>query len=1241
MDESAERANYLAVNKLLDRRDAISDDDDYDKAELKRKQAGFAEEESPTPSSSSSSSDSESEIPAKLPETTGKSTKRTGTGELPSDHELDTAEHEIRRYDADKAEREDQRLEKLVAMEEQMQKAAQERAEKPAPSKKPGAKRVDMGDGDWIERVEDEDPQDDAAAAAALFEDANYAEMVQRAQIMEATRNSKKEAKARKELEKSAQAQSDHSNASNNLSQLGTAAVGLSVIAAPTSAKNILKLIEASHKFDYATFTKVMGEGAPQCYNDHCDSCVMYEIAAAYAADPKRLTELIRNVKTVQQQQPPPPAPAPIPIPPVVHGTGSRTKKLLDWLQAHAPPVHEDAAFMNPKYPWKVLRIIPPDQRPKLEPVTRCPKLKFGPQVTKQMTSLLDQSLIPLVNSGRLELSHLTLIPDIDFTNMSEEQRLRQYARIMLYWMLLHQFFEEHLDIIIGLVNMEVHPEKNSKRGARDRENNQQVENEFGNEEQPNQEQMEEQAREEAGLTDDFVREHENDNYQELERKLKKAADLIAQKNRQKQAELVQAINEAVQQLDVLYIPLVKKKSETGKLSKEENGEYKRLKARREKLVKARPNIMVGYPHIEMVILRERTAVAKKSEKNGEEKYTLGGVSTLFELQQYLYDRGIKDTVQKRMIPKKKGTATKKDSFMKDLTWEFRYPLIGHNCGLAMQNMKAAGILLDGKRGVAWMYYNESKNLPLHWHNNWKNFIAQLQKLDGISLSDEADTWKYDPTVHLLNAEEASDEQLMLGRVSNLMRDEGLYIYANTCVVRVKPGTEMGMEIAYENMDAFALHLNENPILARDLLGKMSFLESKYIVRLPLRRIDLCFDIVEGKDFYFCLDARNPDKWPAHLIESKGFYKKYRDDGQKRTYKMDGIAVTTREMVQRLAWDPRKKGSYDGHRLLAFSDPDLTMEMMQKPPENWIKGIARYGRPKNANAWAKLSEEIEQAKERYRKAKVNMAEKEANMKKPPKVAKGNNTASFLTTYTWLESQRKLAKKELKEAEKKYFALQCWTPQDEIDFYEHNRNMFFVPTNRQKNLFIVGKHGAGKTVSLAYLYGQTLETQLGAGVPFAKGLFEDVNRAMFGGQFSTQSIVPGVTRVCIINEMMVSRARIDETLTFLEHGSIELHKKHKADSHGHATFAKAFTGNKRLEVKGRDDLTKALNNRFRIFFMNKKITKKERDPAYEAKVRLEKFQIAYFLVTKQYEETWIEFWINPRAFMERQAALQNQ
>lgn len=998
------------------------------------------------------------------------------------------------------------------------------------------------------------------------------------------------------------------SDASNDLSHLGTAAVGTAFVHQdPPNVSIISKIVDISRTFTFETFTKTIAQGKPPCYNNHCDNCILFEIAAGYGADPTRLTDLInRSQRIVVAAHPAPQNPPPSSN----TGPGSRNKRLAELLNMQNAPSHEaDAPWMDPKYPWKVLRIIPEKDRPSLLPVTRRPKEKFGEICAKAIVKLMDSSLVPLIHAGRLEIAHFTLIPVVDYKNLSEAVRLRQYGKVLYYWYLMHKFAEENPDIVVMEANMEVHPATKKKGAKKDQDDTQkelEVDPEFeaerdkiinGNDGDAHEEEIPDDADEQRR----YMIEKQN-----------RVNELLRIRNNQNKAELAQRITDAIKAIDILYLPLAKKKFEHKEMTKEEIDDYKDLKKRRQKLEKSKPNILAGFPHFEVVIWRLRTSEKKEGS----------GINTLFQFQQYMIRNGCPDTVQKRIMPKKNS---KKDSFMHDLTWECRYPLIGHNCEAAISNMKAAGILLDGKRGVTWMYYNDTEELPLYWHHAFKNFISQLQTHDNISLSDVADSWKYDASIKLLTAEEASEEQLLIERINNLMRAEGLYLYADKCIVRVAPGTRMGAEIIYEDLDAFVRHLNDHPSISRDLLAKMTFLDSRHIVRLPLRRTDLCFDFVEIKDAYYKISAKEPIHWDQVMQTNHGFYIK------GKTYHLGQQHLTSHEIVEQFACDPKTKAK----RLLAFYDADMMREQMMKPPEQWLAAVGRYFRPKNAEQWQKLDAEIKQKKAAFDDAQHKLIAAEMLAKNPPKSHKPNKRTrvqgqdpqeqTVMIDPTVYLRELEVCMKERKRTQKAYYSVQRWTPQEEYDFFDYSRRMLFVPAARQKSMFIVGKTGAGKTLALCWLHGETKPSEIDAGIPAAKGLFNSINAALFGGQFSTATIIDGVTKICVINEMMVSRAKLDDALQFLEHGSIEIKTKHRDHKHGNAAFPKAFTGNEKFFIKGKEDVSKALRDRFIHFVMNKKVPRSQRDPAYEAKVRLEKFNIVYYLTCRLYDDEYAKWW----------------
>jgi hypothetical protein len=670
-----------------------------------------------------------------------------------------------------------------------------------------------------------------------------------------------------------------------------------------------------------------------------------------------------------------------------------------------------------------------------------------------------------------------------------------------------------------------------------------------------------------------------------------------------------------------MYAPLALKKVNHTVLTAEELEDFKRLKKRLGKLEAARPNVLAGFPHFDVIILRLVTSV-----KDG------AGLNTVYDFCQYMARNGLGDTFRERVMPKQGGK--KKEGYMKELTWQFRYPLIGHNCAVAMLNMQAAGVKLDPKRGVAWMHYKDkSLDVPPWWHDAWKNFIAQLQTHDNISLSDEADRYKL-TGAKVLDAEHASEEQILMEKINNLMRADGLYLFAEKCIVRQAAGTKFGCEFLYENLNDFIRYLNGNRAISKDLMSHMNLFNASHITRLAVPRITLCYDYIELKDAYFNINASDPDQWGQWVLDEKGFVRKFDSEGKVSVLEDDNGSYTVHQAVEKLIRD-KKTGQ---KRLLAFYDPDMTSEAVMKTPETWIKCIQRYCEPEDPiqrEQQLKLmqirEQELKVAKREFMIAEMKV-KKAVKVKLPSsKKIRGEDPAMGSIEVNPLENIENFDKAEekLDIAETAYYRAYCWTPLERSDFYECCRLLLFVPAARQKNLFIIGETGSGKSSVLAWLHGFTKASAIAVGIKAATGLFPRQVTALFGGPFATSSLQEDVTRICVINDMQITKARIDDILLFMEHGMIEIKTKHRDHTHGEAMFAKAFSANKPLVIKGQKALTKALRDRCKEFIMSKTVDEAERDKAFESKIRQEKFQIVYHLCTRRYNEKWVKFWMNPK------------
>lgn len=988
---------------------------------------------------------------------------------------------------------------------------------------------------------------------------------------------------------------------SNSMSNLGDAA------AAVLDEREVehwsARLAKITSNFKFADFQAAMTEGAPSCYlpkSDNCNRCLRYKIANAYMTEPVKMMQLLNaaptagplTVKGVDKPAESQPS-----------SVGKKSKTLLAiYKEKNAVDINPSESYLDSsKYPWRIIGLISPKERPNLKPVTQRPKEKFAPIPRKAINGILDSTLLPLINAGRLEAAHFTIIPDLDFSNLNEKARLKAYTQVPIYWEKLYNIMKEDESVVWAWVNMEVHPatkKKNDKDSAKTQE-------------QLEQEQEEDKVR---GDNQDPPSDAEDDipeNATEAEKRRIEAANnvKIAKKDKKKKAELVEKIVAAIEEIDKTLIPLLERKESGNTLTEDEEKLIKKLEKERRALEKSRPNILAGFPHYEVFVVRDKRLVPADQR-----------VSTFYYMQQKIQATGARDTCIKRVF-KRKGKA---DSSVKnDLTFEARYPLIAHNCNTAIENLRAAGFIVDGKRGVAWQYYNESELLPENWHLHFKNMVAEISKVDGISLSDEADKWKTVKNLTALNEAEAGDEELLIERIAAYMKREGLFLYINNrCILRRKEGSMMSAEIVYSTMDQFIRKLTTVPMIKKDLLKKMNFLDEKYVRRYgDLPRIDLCFEAVELADGYFIMDSRKPSEWGSILRKKEGFIAK----NSTFEFKDGRGAITAYELIrQRFV-----KMEY----FLWFCDLNMTMEQMKEPPVNWLKAMSRYFPAKDEekrraqfHKMAELRDRIQVAKEELLRLTKSKFEKKAPKKTKGKEDHPSDNHGINVDYMrYVKIQEK--EKDIKELEEMYNRIYVWEQDKVGEFFLACMHLLFVPTHRQRSMFLVGETGAGKTIALCWAFGKTKATKVISNVEETEGLYHQMNVATFGGNFSMASIEDGVTRICIVQEMTASRAKIADMLTFLEHGQVEAEKKFKDRAHEHAGFAKAFTGNKMFNITNEPAVTEAARDRFVHFYMNKQIEDHERDYALESKVRKEKFNIVYYLVTRRWDE---EFWANDQA-----------
>lgn len=1032
----------------------------------------------------------------------------------------------------------------------------------------------------------------------ALERDRQRLELEKRARDLERQRSDRRNKRAAAEEEGRHITEDDVSNSMSNLGDAANAVLDEREVEHWPA-----RLAKITSNFNFADFQAAMTEGAPLCYlpkSDNCDKCLRYKVANAYMTEPMKMAQLLSAANTKN--------PADLTVKGVENpaesrpsSVGKKSKTLLAiYKEKNAVDISPSASYLDSsKYPWRIIGLISPNERPNLKPVTQRPKEKFAPIPRKAVNGILDSMLLPLVNAGRLEAAHFTIIPDMDFSNLNEKARLKAYAQVPVYWEKIYNIMKEDESVVWAWVNMEVHPatkKKNDKDSAKTQE-------------QLEQEQEEDKVR---GDNQDPPSDPDDipENATEAEKRRIEAANnvKIAKKDKKKKAELVEKIVKAIEEIDKTLVPLLERKESGNTLTEDEEKLAKKLEKERRSLEKSRPNILAGFPHYEVFVVRDKRLVPADQR-----------VSTFYYMQQKIQATGARDTCIKRVF-KRKGKAD--SSVRNDLTFEARYPLIAHNCNTAIENLRAAGFIVDGKRGVTWQYYNESEFLPENWHLHFKNMVAEISKIDGISLSDEADKWKPVKNLTALNEADVGDEELLVERIATYMKREGLFLYVNNkCILRRKEGSMMSAEIVYSSMDQFIRKLTTVPMIKKDLLKKMNFLDEKYVRRYgDLPRIDLCFEVVELADGYFIMDSRKPSEWSSVLTKREGFIPK----NSTFEFKDGSGAVTAYELVrQRFV-----KMEY----FLWFCDLNMTMEEMRAPPVNWLKAMGRYFPARDEEKRRAQFQKMAELKDRIRVAEEELLRltKSKIEKKAPKKAKGkgedpsDNQGMNVDYMRYVKIQEK--ENDLKELNEQYNRIYVWEQDKVSEFFLACMHLLFVPTHRQRSMFLVGKTGAGKTIALCWAFGKTKATKVISNVEESEGLYHQMNVATFGGNFSMASIEDGVTRICIVQEMTASRAKIADMLTFLEHGQVEAEKKFKDRAHEHAGFAKAFTGNKMFNITNEPDVTAAARDRFVHFYMNKSIEDHERDYALESKVRKEKFNIVYYLVTRRWDEKFCEeFW----------------
>lgn len=995
---------------------------------------------------------------------------------------------------------------------------------------------------------------------------------------------------------------SDSEISQQSLSQLATAATGVKTAATIRSGSSQLRVVELSADFTFEKFGIAITNGPckRQHCNNSCDDCINYFIASAYAADPIRMAKLLTGGKPVAPNPELVVTGTPKPSTEVYEKEdeniriGKKSKRILEMLKAkNAVSIDPNAEYLNTrKYPWKILGVIDEHERPLMRKMTQSVKVRFGPEVRKKINQHIDAHILSLINSGKLEAAHFTIIPTQDYQNLTEEARLRAFGQVPVYWQMFYEILDGDDSVVWAWVNMEVHPATNNK-GKMDQEKAQKdVEQE-----------MEEDAVRD-GVDGDHEEElhHIPDDYNEQQKKRLEAANavIIAKRDKKKKAELAEKITEVIKAIDVILVPLIERKDNGAILTQDEENEVKRLMKDRKKYEKARPNVLAGFPHFDIFVVRDKKLLPYEGRPR---------VSTFVHMHKELRARGCSDVVLKRIF-KRKGKADK--SIKNDLTFEARYPLIGHNCNTALHNMKAAGFLLDDRRGLTWQYYRKSKHLSENWHNSFRNFVVGLQKLDGISLSDEADQWTMTETT-ALDEDEAGVEELMVDRIKAYMEIESYFLYGDNTIIRPIPGSEMSAEVVFRSIEDFSRHLNTVPTLRRDLLSRLNYITTKNVAKLDLPRADFCFDAIELKDGFFIVTPKLPDKWEKILQRSGGFFMKHR---VYNTLMSDGKPGSC--TAKRILTD---KGFGNANKFLSFCDLNMTVEQMKKPPVVWLKAMGRYFCSKVPEEYSEETDKMVAARKELQRCEAQVAALDSTK---PKKAGPDKVGGGLTALE-LHSAKIEAARNLKVAEKALFEVEKWTSDQERHFFEMALKLLFIPAHRQENMFIVGRTGSGKTISICWIFGETLKTDIADGIPYAKGLFDEVNVATMGGTFSMGAINAGITRICVIQEMTASRAKIADLLTFLEHGQIEVEKKYGDRKHGHSGFSMAFTGNKKLFIKNDPEVTKALRDRCGHVYMRKKVPKNERDPTIESKVRLEKFNIVHYLVTRRWDTEIAKWW----------------
>lgn len=1019
--------------------------------------------------------------------------------------------------------------------------------------------------------------------------------------------------------------QSD-SNMSNTLSQVADASIAVANSAAVSRGEiDYSRIVDITSEFTFEQFQKAVAAGPPNCFKNqcNCDACIHYKVATAYAASPAKMAKLLSrftgvtgfSVNVVAQPSLDVAAEKKRKEEEIVEPEsirmGKKAKRLLEMLkEKNAISIDPNADFMDmEKYPWRIHGVIDEKHRPPMRPITTSPKVKFGPNVEKMINQHLDENMLSLINGGQLEAAHLVIIPTQDFQKIDEKARLKAFGDVPIYWKMIYDLLDEDESIIFAWVNMEVHPATRNKRKKGQSEAQKEV--------------QEEQEREEAAVRgedngDRGAEELEEipDDLDEQEKNRRRTANAVkeAARDRTKKAKLAEKIIEAIKAIDVLLVPLLDKQSKGESMSEYEKDNLKDLLKQRKKYEKARPNVLAGFPHYDIFVVRKKTLVTSGVASDKQRT-----VSTFVHMVKRLRAKGVNDMVLQKIYKKRGGgKKAKTDSSMQnDLTYTSRYVLIGHNCSTAIENMKAAGYNIDEIRGVAWQYYrSDSPYVSANWHTNFRNMMVKLREYDAINLSDEIVEWKIQEAMPLRD-DDPGDEELMIERVIRYMERHGYYLYGEKCIVKKVDGSQKAGQVVYEDMDEFVRHLTTVDGLKKDIFKKMNMFDARNIRKIGgIPRAEFNFEIIEiGRDdgHYFVMLAKPPDQWPKLLQETGGFLSK------KRVYhipgKPDGLVIDVlRE------WFPDIDKQF-----ISFYDAEMTMEKMRELPVNWLKAMGRYFSSKDEKTYVIEQEKMAEAKKEVDVLQSQIDKLKHTSATKPKVSKDGRVLMSGKTSWEIQYELKTKLEQLEVANKAYWKVYKWSAQKEGDFFSSCLKLLFPPPHRQKSIFLIGEAAAGKTIALCWVFGETQQTQVDSGIPYARGLFDKANVATFGGTFAMGNIVKGVTRMCVIQELTPTRAKVADLLTFMEHGQVEAEEKYGLRKHGHAGFSKCFTGNKPMKINNDPAVTKALRDRFDEYYMDNTLEDKERDPAMESKVRREKFNIVHYLVTRQWATYYANWW----------------